>query len=106
MNIFWIIVSLVMGALLGAFHFGALWVTVRRLPTAEQPEVLMMLSFLIRAGGVLLGLYLFAGANVERLLLCLIGFIIARTVLVRYLRVEVQDADQRSLSDIARTNTK
>ena len=106
MNIIWIIASLVMGALLGAFHFGALWITVRRLPTAERPETLVMFSFLIRASGVLLGLYLFAGANVERLLLCLVGFVIARTVLIRRLRDVVQDVNQSSSSDVARRNTK
>jgi F1F0 ATPase subunit 2 len=76
----------VVGAGLGVVYFGGLWLTVRRLPEARWPALLLLGSMVGRTALTLLGFYVVMGARWERLLACLAGFILARMVLVRRLR--------------------
>jgi F1F0 ATPase subunit 2 len=73
------------GMALGLFYFGGLWLTVRRLPTSRSPALLTLGSFAGRLAVTLLGFYLVTGGRWERLLACLAGFLIARTLLVHRL---------------------
>lgn len=81
-----VIVALAIGAVLGAFYFGGLWITVRRVAAAPQPEFLLFASYLLRVGVVLLGFYLVMDGRWERLAACIAGFLLARTLVVRRLR--------------------
>ena len=74
------------GVGLGIVYFGGLWLTVRRLPDARWPALLLLGSMLGRTALTLLGFYLVMDARWERLLACLAGFILARMVLMRRLR--------------------
>ena len=85
MNTSWIIAALAVGAVLGAFYFGGLWITVRRVAIAGQPALLLFLSFLLRAGVVLLGFYFVMDGRWERLVACMAGFLLARSMLIRRL---------------------
>jgi F1F0 ATPase subunit 2 len=76
------------GMVLGLFHFGTLWLTVRQVPKARRPELLTLGSFLARTGVSVLGFYLVMGGHWERLLVCLFGFILMRIFLVRRWRCE------------------
>ena len=78
-----LISALAAGIGLGLFHFGGLWLTVRQLPTARRPLLLSMCSFLGRLGVVLFGFYLVMDNHWERLLVCLLGFLGGRVILVR-----------------------
>lgn len=71
-----------MGAALGLFFFGGLWFTVRALPSSRSPALLMLGSFVIRISGTLAGFHFIMGDRWERLLACLVGFLVARTILV------------------------
>ena len=73
-----------MGA--GLFYFGGLWWTVRRLPSARQPALLTLGSFLVRTGLSLAAFYFASGGHWERILASLLGFIIVRVFLVRRMR--------------------
>jgi F1F0 ATPase subunit 2 len=73
------------GVGVGVVYFGGLWLTVRRLPDARRPALLLLGSVVGRTVLTLLGFYLVMGARWERLLACLAGFILARMVLVRRL---------------------
>jgi len=75
--------SFAVGACLGVFYFGGLWLTVRQLPSARRPAVLSLCSFFGRLGVVLLGFYLVMGGQWQRLLVCLVGFFVVRVILVR-----------------------
>lgn len=75
--------SLLAGAGLGVFYFGGLWLTVRRLPTAQHPALLTLASFFGRTVLTLLGFYLVMGGQLERLVACLLGFVVVRIILVR-----------------------
>jgi F1F0 ATPase subunit 2 len=76
-----LLVAFLAGIGLGSFYFGALWLTVRRLPTARRPFLLTFFSFLVRLGVTMLGFYLAMGGHWERLLVCLLGFVGMRNVL-------------------------
>jgi F1F0 ATPase subunit 2 len=74
---------LLAGILLGAVFFGGLWWTVQKGVMARQPALWFGTSLMLRTGIVLAGFYLVSGADWKRLLLCLLGFIIARFVVIR-----------------------
>jgi len=68
------------GAGLGAIYFGGLWWTVRRAASFRRPVLSMLVSVWLRMSVALGGFYVVAGGNWKRLLLCLLGFVVARVV--------------------------
>ena len=72
------------GGMFGAIFFGGLWWTVRKGVSARQPALWFLGSMLLRMGIALVGFYFVAGRDWERLLMCLLGFLMAR-VLVTWL---------------------
>jgi F1F0 ATPase subunit 2 len=70
----------VCGAALGAFFFGGLWWTVRRGVSSRHPALWFLGSTLVRTSAILLGFYLASAGHWERLLLCLLGFVVARPI--------------------------
>lgn len=71
---------------LSLLYFGGLWWTVRRVVAEGSPKMLLLGSFVVRTGFVLLGFYLvilWMGEQWEFLAAALLGFIVGRTVLVR-----------------------
>ena len=77
------------GLLLGTLFFGGLWLTVKRTVSAKQPAFLIASSFLLRTGVTLAGFYYIGQDNWQRLITCLLGFIIARLVIIRLTKKEV-----------------
>ncbi len=71
------------GAVLGAMFFGGLWWTVRKTVSSQQPALWFFGSFLLRMSLTLAGFYWVAGGQWERLLACLVGFILARLIVMR-----------------------
>lgn len=82
---------------LGLIFFGGLWWTVRRLPTAANPALLFLGSFLLRTSAVLAGFYFLAAGRWERLLACLVGFIVARLLLVQRLKPHLQEVSRTEM---------
>ncbi len=78
----------VAGMGLGLFYFGGLWLTSRQMPTCRRPTPLLVVSFLGRTAVVLAGFYVVMGGRWERILACLVGFMLARFLLVYHLRPE------------------
>jgi F1F0 ATPase subunit 2 len=71
------------GIVLGVFFFGGLWWTVRKGSACRRPALLFLSSFLLRTSIALAGLYLVAGGHWDRLLACLLGFVIARLIVTK-----------------------
>ena len=76
--------AFVAGLFLSAFFFGGLWWTVRRGVVSKHPALWFSGSMLLRTSIVLVGFYVVGRGHWERLVLCLLGFIMAR-VLVTWL---------------------
>lgn len=74
---------LVAGFAIGLFFYGGLWWTVHRLTRTTHPAVLFILSFVGRTLVSVTALYVVTGAQIEKILLAVIGFFLARIVLVR-----------------------
>ena len=73
------------GALLGVFFFGGLWWTVQKGVTSERPALWFLGSLLLRTGLILAGFYLVSQGHWSRLVACLLGFLIARFIVVKRL---------------------
>ena len=80
---FYLLLAFLVGIGAGSFHFGALWLTVRRLPRSRRPGLLVWGSLMGRIAVTLLAFYLVMGGHWAGLIACLAGFILARSVLVR-----------------------
>jgi len=78
------------GLLLGAVFFGGLWWTVRKGVFSKNPALWFLGSMLLRMGIVLLGFYFVGRGNWQRLVSCLLGFIIARFCVMRLTRTPVE----------------
>jgi F1F0 ATPase subunit 2 len=72
--------ALIAGVLLGAMFLGGLWWTVRRGLSSDRVARWFLGSLLLRMGVALAGFYFVSGGHWERLLLCLLGFVMARLV--------------------------
>ena len=74
------------GLVLGAIFFWGLWWTVRKGVASPRPAAWFLGSLLLRTGIVLAGFYVVGRGHWERLLLCLLGFVVARLVVTRVTR--------------------
>ena len=83
---FSLVLALITGVVLGAIFFGGLWWTVRKCVSAKQPALWFFGSVLLRMAVVLAGFYFVAHGHWERLLVCLLGFVMARVVVTRLTR--------------------
>ena len=82
------------GLLLGAMFFGGLWWTVRKGLCSTRPALWFLGSLLLRMVIAVGGFYLVSGGQWQRLLACLLGFVIAR-LLVTALTGELLERDAR-----------
>lgn len=80
-----ILLSFIGGSVLGLFYFWGLWKTVERMPAVRNPYAWMFASFLIRTILVVLGFYILLQLQWQFVAIALIGFILARMILVRRL---------------------
>jgi F1F0 ATPase subunit 2 len=83
--------ALISGVVLGAFFFGGLWWTVRKLITAKHVALLFLGSMLLRTAIVVLGFYFMLGDDWHKLVAGLLGFVIARIIVTRLTRVASPD---------------
>ena len=81
-----LVLALVTGVLLGAMFFGGLWWTVRKGVSSKQPELWFVGSLLLRTSIALAGFYFIARGHWERMLVCLLGFVMARLIVMRLTR--------------------
>ncbi len=82
--------ALVAGLSLGAIFFGGLWWSVRHGVASKHPALWFLGSALVRMSIVLAGFYFIGREHWERLLLCLLGFVIARFLVMRITRTPVE----------------
>ena len=91
--------ALLVGAALGLFYFGGLWWTVRRLPTARSPALLMLGSVLLRAAVTVGVILLVSWGHIERIIAAMVGFTVIRIVLRKKLGPDAIAADAEQGGD-------
>ena len=89
--------AFVAGLLLGAIFFGGLWWTVRKGVLSRRPAIWFLGSMLLRTGIVLTGFYFVSDGHWSRLLVCLLGFVIARFIVTRLVGPPVKDSSPPAL---------
>jgi F1F0 ATPase subunit 2 len=99
----WFLASMA-GLLLGAVFYGGLWWTVRKGLSSPRPAVWFLGSFLLRTGMVLAGFYVVSGGRGDRLLACLLGFLIARVFVTRWTRSSL--APRRCMASLGETHLR
>jgi F1F0 ATPase subunit 2 len=77
------------GLLLGAIFFGGLWWTLHRGLSSSRPAIWLFSGLMLRMSIVLAGFYFVSSHRWERLLACLLGFVIARFVATSLIRPSV-----------------
>ena len=78
--------ALATGVLLGAIYFGGLWWTIQKGVSSKQPALWFFGSLLLRTGIALAGFYFISCGHWEKLLVCLLGFVLARLTVTRLTR--------------------
>ena len=68
------------GVGLGAMFFGGLWWTVRKGASSAQPALWFVGSLLLRMSMAVAGFYVVGRGHWERMVVCLVGFLMARLV--------------------------
>ena len=85
-------ISLAAGLSLGAMFFGGLWWTIQKGLSSPLPALWFFGSLLLRTSLALAGFYFVGRGHWERLVACLLGFIMAR-FLVTWLTRSTREAD-------------
>ena len=80
---FRLMVALVTGLLLGAMFFSGLWWTVQKGVSSKRPALWFVGSLLVRTSIAVAGFYFIARGHWQRLIVCLIGFVVARLIVTR-----------------------
>lgn len=75
--------ALFAGIALGILFFGGLWFTIRKSIGSKRPTMLFMGSLIIRMAIVVLGFYYVGTSHWLKMLVCLVGFLIARMIITR-----------------------
>lgn len=90
-----LVLACIAGGMLGAVFFGGLWWTVRNGVLSKQPGLWFLGSLLLRMTIALAGFYFIGRGNWKRLVACLIGFVVARVIVMWLTRPA---SEQQSLS--------
>jgi F1F0 ATPase subunit 2 len=77
-----IILPLIVGIALGCLFFGGLWLTVKKAVGLKYAALWVSASSLLRTAVVLAGFYFVAVGNWQKLLICVLGFIAARFIIM------------------------
>ena len=77
--------ALLAGAMLGVFFFGGLWWSVQKGVSSERAGLWFFGSLLLRNIITLAGFYFVSRDHWPRLVACLLGFLIARVIVVKRL---------------------
>jgi len=79
------------GGGLGAVFFAGLWWTVRKGVSSKQPALWFFASLLARMSIALAGFYFVGREHWERMVVCLLGFILARLAVMWLTRLSAEN---------------
>lgn len=80
--------ALLAGIALGVLFFGGLWFTVNKGLRLKRPALIFIASLVIRMTIVVLGFYYIGADNWQKMIVSLVGFLLARIVITRYTNKE------------------
>lgn len=80
-----IVVALIVGGTVGILFFGGLWWTIQRGINSQWTALWFIGSLLLRMTAVIAGFYFISQHHWPRLVACVVGFVLARLVMVNWL---------------------
>lgn len=86
-EISYMVFAFLSGLLLGALFFGGLWFSVKKAVASNMPALWVLSSFILRVSGALLGFYFIGLGNWKNLVICMMGFIIARFIVIHFTKL-------------------
>ena len=81
-EILYMVLAFIGGLVLGTLFFGGLWLTVKKSVTSKIPALWVFGSFFLRVGITLIGFYYISLGSWQRFLICVVGFIAARYIVI------------------------
>ncbi len=75
------IIVFIAGLSIGLIFFGGLWLTVQKAIRSKIPALWFSISFIVRMGITLLGFFFVTDGKIASLILCTVGFALARLVI-------------------------
>jgi F1F0 ATPase subunit 2 len=91
------------GLSLGSIFYGGLYFTVKHGMLSQRPALWFLGSLLLRMSLVLTGFYFISNGQWQRLLACLLGFIVMRTVvqlLIKAVNTKTTNSDASNKNTI------
>ena len=88
-----ILISLLIGGILGTLYFGGLWITINRFVEGRKYSRLMFItSFMVGAAIVVMGFYMLLKITHQWQLLgvALVGFVISRVIITKAIMRKTQ----------------
>jgi len=82
-EVIWIVLAFIGGIGLGFLFFGGLWLTVKKASKSKIPALWFFGSLALRLAVVLVGFYYLGLGDLFQLITCLLGFIIARFIVLQ-----------------------
>jgi F1F0 ATPase subunit 2 len=87
-----LVLAAIAGLLLGAIFFGGLYLTVRKGVSSGSPALWFFGSLVVRMGIAMAGFYFISDGSWQRLVACLLGFVVARLAVTWLTRPAAQQA--------------
>lgn len=81
-DLLWLVLACLSGIAIGGMFFGGLWWTVRYGLPSRHPALWILSSAVLRTGFALAGLYVVGRNDWRKMLAALVGFILARTIVM------------------------
>ena len=78
----YLLLAFIAGLALGTIFFGGLWLTVKKAFASKIPALWFFSSFLVRIGITLFGFYYISIGSWQRLIICVLGFVSARFIVI------------------------
>lgn len=85
------VVSFIIGIILGLFYFGGLYYTTQKLKSNKSPGSLMIISTVVRMAIIIFGLYYLAKRGINHILIGSFAIILVRIILVIYVKKEISE---------------
>ena len=90
------VLSLLEGMSLGVIFYLGLWFTIKYAINSEMAALWFTFSYVLRIGSVVAGFYFMSVGNLQRLVLCLVGFIIARIIITKYTKLMIKETSHEN----------
>ena len=87
--------SFIAGLIIGAIFFFGLWITVKKIARAKMPALIFMVSLFCRISVALIGFYFISMGSWKKMLICLLGFVTARWLIMLRIPLNVLNQAER-----------